>query len=234
MATGRRVTRFRKGDKVVTLFNQGHIAGPLNSKTKATGLGGVLDGTLRGHGIFNEEGLVPMPASLSYLEASTLPCAALTAWNALFGLNPLQPGQVVLTQGTGGVSLFAVQFAKAAGATVIATTSSSQKEKILKDLGADRVINYKQVPNWGDAAKEVTKDREGVDNVVEVGGDKTMEQSIKAVKVEGLISIVGYVASGSGKGQEAPSWLECLARTFNVRGLFVGSRAQQEDMVSLL
>lgn len=175
-----------------------------------------------------------MPSSLSYLEASTLPCAAVTAWNALFGLSSLQPGQVVLTQGTGGVSLFAVQFAKAVGATVIATTSSSQKEKKLKELGADHVINYKQVPNWGDKARELTEDKEGVDQVIEVGGTATMEQSIKAIKIDGVISIVGYVASGSGKGQEAPTWLECLARTFTARGLLVGSRAQLEDMVSML
>lgn len=194
----------------------------------------MIDGTLRKYGIFSEEGLVIMPSSLSYLEASTLPCAAVTAWNALFGLGSLQPGQVVLTQGTGGVSLFAVQFAKAAGATVIATTSSSEKEKKLKELGADHVINYKQVPNWGDKAKELTKDKEGVDQVIEVGGPGTMEQSTKAIKIDGVITVIGYIAPGSGKGQEAPGWLECLVRTCTVRGLLVGSRAQFEEMVSLL
>ncbi|KAA8570950.1 hypothetical protein EYC84_000327 [Monilinia fructicola] len=153
IAVGSKVTRFAPGAKVLTLFNQGHIGGSLDQLTAKTGLGGVLDGTLRQHGIFNENGLVNMPTSLSYLEAATLPCAALTAWNALYGLKPLKPGDVVLTQGTGGVSIFAVQFAKAAGATVIATTSSDEKASALKKLGVDHVINYKTTPEWGAHAR---------------------------------------------------------------------------------
>ena len=110
-ATGSRVSRFHVGDKVVTLFNQGHHAGPLDQRSMKTALGGLLDGTFRQHGVFSEEGLVAMPSNLSFLEASTLTCAGLTAWNALFGSvdHPLQPGDVVLTQGSGGVSLFGIQ-----------------------------------------------------------------------------------------------------------------------------
>ena len=154
------------------------MAGSLDSKTIRTGLGGVLDGTLRQHGIFPEEGLVEMPSNLNYLEAATLTCAGLTAWNALYGMRKLMPGDWVLTQGTGGVSLFAVQFAKAAGAKVVATTSSKDKEAMLKKLGADVVINYKENPKWGEAAKKATTDGEGVAHVIEVGGPQTDRKSV--------------------------------------------------------
>src|SRR5690606_11064982 len=123
-----------------------------------TGLGGAVDGTFRTVGAFDEQGLVPMPSSLNFVEAATLTCAGLTAWNALFGSsdNKLAPGQWVLTQGTGGVSIFAVQFAKAAGARVIATTSSNEKAELLKKLGADHIINYRETADWGAKAKELT------------------------------------------------------------------------------
>jgi NADPH:quinone reductase-like Zn-dependent oxidoreductase len=228
IAVGSQVTRFQKGDKVCTLFNQGHIGGSLDSLSLATGLGGVLDGTLRQYGIFNENGLVDMPSSLSYLEAATLSCAALTAWNALYGLKPISAGETVLTQGTGGVSVFAIQFAKAAGATVIATTSSAAKAEKLKRLGADHVINYKETPNWGETAKALTRKGEGVHHVIEVGGAATISQSIKAIKIDGIISIIGFVG---GSGPE-PSFLECLGNLCTVRGLLVGSRVQFEAMVS--
>ena len=128
------------------------------------------------------------PSNLSFNEASTLPCAALTAWNALYGLKPLQPGQTVLTQGTGGVSIFALQFAKAAGARVIATTSSSQKADLLKKLGADHVINYKETPNWGEEAKKLSPGGLGCEHIVEVGGPTTLKQSLNAIKIDGVIS----------------------------------------------
>jgi NADPH:quinone reductase-like Zn-dependent oxidoreductase len=227
---GSKVTRFRKGDNVVTLFNQGHLSGSLNKKTILTGLGGTLDGTLRQYGVFSEEGLVEMPPSLSWLEASTLSCAALTSWNALYGLKPLVPGQVVLTQGTGGVSLFGVQFAKAAGATVIATTSSARKCKILKNLGADYIINYKEVVDWGKEAKDLTPDGAGVDQVIEVGGSGTMAQSLEAVKIDGVISIIGFLTESDKK---QPSFLEALSRVIIVRGALVGNRMQFEEMASV-
>jgi NADPH:quinone reductase-like Zn-dependent oxidoreductase len=227
---GSKVSRFRKGDRVVTLFNQGHLSGSLNQKTILTSLGGRLDGTLRQYGVFSEEGLVEMPATLSWLEAATLSCAALTSWNALYGLKPLMPGQAVLTQGTGGVSLFAVQFAKAAGAKVIATTSSARKANILKNLDADHVINYKEVADWGTEAKALTHNGDGVDHVIEVGGPATLTQSFEAIKIDGVISIIGFVAQS---GEKPPSFIDVLSHIATVRGALVGSRTQFEEMASI-
>jgi len=228
IAVGPKVTRFKPGAKVVTLFNQTHLGGSLTPQSKASGLGGVIDGTLRQYGTFNENGLVDMPPSLNWLEAATLSCAALTAWNALYGLKPLAPGEVVLTQGTGGVSIFAVQFAKAAGATVIATTSSAKKAETLKKLGAHHVINYKDEPNWGEKAKALTPNGEGVNHIVEVGGPATMTQSLKAIKIDGVISIIGFVGGAPSKDQ--PTYMDCLTNVCTVRGLLVGNRVQFEDM----
>jgi NADPH:quinone reductase-like Zn-dependent oxidoreductase len=231
IAIGSKVTRFKVGEKVTTLFNQGHLAGSLDFKSLATGLGGVLDGTLRQHGVFNEEGLVHMPENLTYLEGSTLTCAGLTAWNALYGLKQLMPGDYVLTQGTGGVSIFALQFAKAAGAKVIATTSSVAKADMLKRLGADYVINYRDTLDWGEKAKSLTPGKQGVNHVVEIGGPGTMQQSLKAIKIDGVITIIGFVAAAGGK--EQPTYLETLNNMCVVRGILVGSRLQMEAMVRL-
>lgn len=226
---GSRVSLFKKGDKVLTLFNQGHQAGSLNPSTMASGLGGALDGTLRQHAVFEETGLVSMPSNLNFREGSTLTCAALTAWNALYGLESrsLKPGHTVLTQGTGGVSMFALQFAKAAGATVIATTSSAAKAEKLKELGAHHVINYKEDPNWGETAKKFTAGGEGVDHVVEVGGPVTMKQSLTAIKIDGVISIIGFVG---GFTKDQPGFIDCLSNICTVRGVLVGSKLQFEDM----
>lgn len=220
-------------DKVVTLFNQGHIAGSLDAKSLQTGLGGAIDGTLREHGVFDEAGLVAMPSNLSFIEGSTLSCAALTAWNALYGLESkaLKPGQTVLTQGTGGVSIFALQFAKAAGARVIATTSSAKKAELLKKYGADHVINYKETPNWGEEAAKLTPGQAGVQHVVEVGGPATLAQSLKAIAIDGVISIIGFIA---GQTKEQPTFLECLTNMCTVRGILVGSRLQMEDMCAAI
>lgn len=189
-----------------------------------------MDGTLREHGVFDEAGLVKAPSNLNMLEASTLSCAALTAWNALYGLESraLKPGDTVLTQGTGGVSLFAVQFAKAAGAKVIATTSSSAKAQLLTKYGADHVINYKETPNWGEQAAKLAGGT-GVQHVVEVGGPTTMAQSFKAVAIDGVITIIGFIGGGGGADKQ-PTFLDCLENLCTVRGLLVGSRLQMEDM----
>ncbi|KAI9705444.1 MAG: hypothetical protein M1836_006199 [Candelina mexicana] len=229
-ATGARVTRFKIGDKVVTLLTQGHLAGSLTPADISTGLGGALDGTLRQHGVFDESGLVAMPSNLDWQEASTLSCAALTAWSALykFDSQSLRPGQTVLTQGTGGVSLFVLQFAKAAGATVISTTSSKEKEELLKKHGADHVLNYKSDPNWGESAKKLTPEGAGVDHIVEVGGPTTMKQSLKAIKIDGVINIIGFL--GGAKSEDQPSFLECLTNICTVKGGFAGSRQEFEAM----
>ncbi|XXH01925.1 hypothetical protein Hte_008287 [Hypoxylon texense] len=227
---GPKVSKWKKGDKVVTLFNQGHQYGPVDVSMMGTGLGGALDGALRQYGVFNETGLVRAPANLSHVEASTLSCAALTSWNALYGLKPLKPGETVLVQGTGGVSIFALQFAKAAGARVIATTSSKEKEETLKKLGADHVINYKEDPNWGETAKKLSANGAGVEHVIEVGGANTLKQSLNAIKFEGVISIIGFL----GGGNVEASIIECLMHICTARGVYVGSRALMEDMVAAI
>lgn len=231
IAVGKRVTRFAQGDNVCTILNQGHLSGSVTPQILQTSLGGSLDGTLRQYGVFEESGLVRMPSTLDFREASTLPCAAVTAWNALYGLNgrPLKAGDTVLTLGTGGVSLFAVQFAVVAGATVIATTSSKEKGERLRKLGAHHVINYKETQDWGKAARNLTPGSEGVDFIVEVGGAATLQQSLAAIKIDGVIAVVGAVA-GTDNAQPEPGILNAWYNTCVVRGIAVGSRAQFEDM----
>lgn len=170
-----------------------------------------------------------MPTTLNFQQASTLSCAALTAWNALYGVQgkSLKPGDTVLTQGTGGVSVFALQFAKAAGARVISTTSSDDKAQVLKKLGADHVINYKTDETWGETAKKLTPGGKGLAHIVEVGGPKTMVQSLKAIRPEGSISIIGFLA---GFSKDQPTFLDCLSNMCTVRGVLVGSRLQFEQM----
>ncbi|KAI8631459.1 hypothetical protein F5Y19DRAFT_423813 [Xylariaceae sp. FL1651] len=229
LEVGSKVTRWKKGDRVVTLFNQGHQYGALDVAASTTGVGGVVDGTLRQYAVYNEIGLVRAPKNLDYAEAATLTCAGVTSWNALYGLKTLKPGETVLVQGTGGVSLFALQFAKAAGAIVIATTSSKDKEDMLKKLGADHVLNYKKDENWGETARKLTGGA-GVDHVIEVGGAGTLPQSLKAVKLEGIITIVGFLG-----GVKANSTLiDCLTHVCTARGVYVGSRQQMEDMVAAI
>nr|POE72230.1 zinc-type alcohol dehydrogenase-like protein [Quercus suber] len=226
---GKGVHRFKEGDKVLTLFNQAHIAGSLDAYSITTGVGGMVDGSLQQYGAYDEQGLVHMPSNLNYLEGSTLTCAAVTAWNALYGIKSreLLPGNWVLTQGTGGVSIFGVQFAKAAGARVIATTSSAEKGERLKQLGADHVINYKEDTNWGETAKKLTGGV-GVQHVIEVGGPNTMKQSLKAIAIDGVIGIIGFL--GGVKGEKQPSYVDCLTNVCTVRGVYVGSRLQFEEM----
>ena len=226
---GKHVHRFKKGDKVLTLFNQGHLAGSLDGYSASTGVGGTIDGALQQYGAYDEQGLVHMPSNLNFLEGATLTCAGLTAWNGLYGLESrkLMPGDWVLTQGTGGVSIFALQFAKAAGAKVIATTSSDAKGKKLKELGADHVLNYKEDANWGETAKKLTGGI-GVQHVLEVGGPNTMKQSLKAIAIDGVIAIIGFL--GGAKGEEQPTFLDCLMNICTVRGVLVGSRLQFEEM----
>ena len=204
---GPKVTRFHAGDKVCTLFNQTHLSPTLTPYNLASGLGGSVNGTLRQYGTFNENGLVPMPSNLSFNQAATLSCAGVTAWNALYGAasQQIKPGDWVLTQGTGGVSIFALQFAKAAGAKVIATTRSAAKADVLKKLGADYVFNYKETTNWGEEAKRISGN--GVDFVIEVGGPTTLGQSLTAVKIGGIIAVIGFV----GGTTQGPGFMEILS-----------------------
>ncbi|KAI5803024.1 hypothetical protein EDC01DRAFT_774696 [Geopyxis carbonaria] len=226
-AVGPKVTLYKPGSRVTTLFNQAHQSGPMTPAAMVTGLGGAVDGVLRHHAIFPESGLVPTPSVLSDVEAASLPCAALTAWNCLYGLKPIKPGDAVLVQGTGGVSIFALQFAKAAGCWVVATTSSEEKAARLRELGADLVINYRTTSNWGEVAKEKSPGGFGVDHVVEIGGDATIGQSYAAVKLEGIISVVGFVG---GADEAKKGHLETLSNLCTLRGVYVGSRAMMLDM----
>ena len=188
LAVGSKVRGFEAGDKVVTLFAQRHQSGEVTTDMFDSMLGGTFDGCLRQYGVFPASGLARAPSNLSPTEAGTLTCAPLTSWNALYGLvsKAVKAGDVVLTQGTGGVSLSAIQFAKAAGATVIATTSSVEKVKRLEKLGADIVLNYKEDPKWGETAKRLSPGKAGVDHVIEVGGPGTMAQSLKGVSTPQL------------------------------------------------
>lgn len=215
------------------MFNQAHIGGDLNPQIHKTGTGGMLDGVLRTYGAFNEHALVRAPSTLTTRESATLSCAALTAWNALYGSldHVVKAGQWVLIQGTGGVSIFALQFAKAAGARVIATTGSPSKVDILKKLGADHVISYKEDRKWGETAKQITGGR-GVDIIVQVAGVNEMEQSIEAIKLCGVITIIGFLAGRTGVNE--PGFQRCLAKMFTARPVFVGNRVQMEEMIEAI
>lgn len=230
VATGKSVTRFQPGDRVFTITHSSYLHGWLSDQDTQTGLGGLLDGTFRQYGSFLEWGLVEVPASLGLFEAASLPAAGITAWNALYGVSGLQlkAGDTVLTQGTGGLSIFAAQFAIAAGAIVIATTSSSEKVAKLKSLGVHHVINYREVPAWGDVAKQLTPHGRGVDIIVEVGGSSTLEQSLAAIRRGGVIAVCGAVG-GIGASQE-PTLIRAWLNNCIVRGVAVGSRMHAEDM----
>ena len=218
------VTRWKVGDRVCPTFMQGWIDGELDHAKSKTTLGGDLNGCLREYAAFNEEGLVSIPEHLSFEEASCLPCAGVTAWNALLVSDGLKKRDAVLCQGTGGVSLFALQFAKAAGAEVLITSSSNEKLEKASSLGADHLINYREREDWDTAVLELTNKR-GVDHVIEVGGPATLQRSMRSVKVAGHIAVIGVVA-GSGEFTSVPIFMKAL----RLIGVFVGSRSMFEDM----
>ncbi|CAN0563802.1 unnamed protein product, partial [Laminaria digitata] len=192
VAVGEGVTKFKPGDKVVSLFFPNWQAGEIEAAGFASVPGDGADGFGAELVAAPETSFTRMPEGYSYQEAATLPCAALTAWRALMVEAKVKPGDWVLTQGTGGVSIFALQFAKAAGCRVISTSSSDEKLQRVKELGADHVINYKDTPDWGKAAKALTGGR-GVDEVVEIGGPGTLAQSITASRPGDHISLIGVL-----------------------------------------
>ena len=230
---GSKVSHFKKGDRVCPTFFQDYVSGSLTPQRQSTSLGGKNDGVLRKHAVFPEHGLIAIPVTLGTLEASTLPCAALTAWNALFGVEgrKLQPGECILSQGTGGVSMFAIQFALAIGATVIATTSTEEKAAKLKTMGVSHVINYKTDATWGQTAKKLSPNGLGVHHVLEVGGNATIGESFEAIRMEGVISIIGFL--GGTKKSTSDFW-ETFTHVCIVRGVNVGSREQFKDMNSFI
>lgn len=225
LAVGSGVRRFKPGDRVASTFSQTWLAGPPSGAARKGTLGGPMDGMLRELAVLSEEGLVALPGHLTFEEGACLPCAGLTAWNALFGEVPLKPGDTVLVEGTGGVSIFALQFARMAGARVIVTSSSDEKLARAKELGAWATINYAWEPEWDRGVMELTGG-EGVDHVVEVGGAGTFEKALKAVRIGGSVSVIGVL---SGAKTEVALTL-ILMKSVRLRGLFVGSRALFEEM----
>jgi len=223
-ATGPGATRFKPGDRVAACFMPAWTAGPIDDSKARSALGGEIDGTLAEEVVMPEEGLVSIPDHLSFEEAATLPCAAVTAWHALVDSGGIKPGDTVLTLGTGGVSIFALQFAKLAGARVIATSSHDEKLSRLREMGASAVINYKTTPEWDRQALALTQGR-GVDHVVEVGGAGTLPRSFRAVRRGGHIALIG-VLSGVGDANPMP----ILMKGIRVQGIFVGSRTMFEAM----
>ena len=220
-AVGAGVTRFTVGDRVSSNFMPGWHAGPFREFTSQYGT--QLDGWMAEYRAIDQNELVAIPDSISFEDAATLPCAAVTAWNAVAGIGP---NHQVLIQGTGGVSLFAFQFAKARGAKVIATTSSNDKALRLITLGADHVINYAENPNWGEQAKALSGGR-GVDRVVEVGGPGTFAQSLKAVALSGQISMVGVLAEG-----EMPGYLDMFLTFARFQTIATGNRQDLEEVIT--
>jgi NADPH:quinone reductase-like Zn-dependent oxidoreductase len=223
-AVGPGVTRVKVGQRVAGIFMQNWIDGEVDEAKARSALGGAIDGVLAEYVVFDESGLVPVPEHLSDTEAATLPCAAVTAWHALVEEGGVKAGDTVLIQGTGGVSLFALQFAKLLGARVIGTSSSDAKLDRARSLGLSDGINYKTTPEWGDAARKLAGGG-GVDHVVEVGGAGTLPQSLRAVRLSGRISLIGVL---SGASQFNP--MPVLMKNVRVQGIFVGSRAMFEAM----
>lgn len=224
-AIGPKVTRFKVSDRVVAIFFQNWLRGRPTATTPASALGGELDGMLSQYATLNEEGLVAIPAHLSFAEAATLPCAAVTAWNGLATRGGVQPGDFVLLQGTGGVSVFGLQFAAAAGGKPIITSSSDAKLARAKSLGAVATINYRTTPDWERPVRVATGGL-GVHHVLEVGGESTLPKSLAALAVGGNIAIIGGL-SGFGGQIPAPA---LIGRNASVQGIFVGSRADFEAM----
>lgn len=221
------MTRVKPGDRVAGAFMQTWVEGEPSAEKSASALGGAISGLAAEYVVLDSEGVVAVPSHLSNEEAATLPCAAVTAWHALVSSGNLASGETVLVQGTGGVSIFALQFAHMLGARVIATSSSDAKLERVKKLGASDVINYKTTTDWGSKVRELT-DRRGVDHVVEVGGARTLAQSLEAVRIGGRISLIGVLTGGTVNP------IPILMKNITVQGIYVGSRAMFEAMNSAI
>jgi NADPH:quinone reductase-like Zn-dependent oxidoreductase len=225
-AVGGGVTKWRVGDRVMPIFAQRWFDGDSSEEKRRTslGAGAQWDGVLREMGTFSEESVVRVPDHLSFDEAATLPCAALTAWHALAVSGDLRAGQSVLTLGTGGVSIFALQFANLFGARVISTSSSDEKIKKLKDLGAGDAINYREREDWEKDVLEMTG-KLGVDHTVEVGGAGTLGRSIAATRIGGHVALIGAL---TGAGSFNPTTV--FMKAIRLQGIFVGSKRMFEEM----
>ncbi|HBJ84286.1 MAG TPA: NAD(P)-dependent alcohol dehydrogenase [Verrucomicrobiales bacterium] len=229
VSVGEGVTQWKTGDRVVIPFMPSWLEGEFSQAHASRALGGAVDGLLRELAAIRAEALLPVPAQLSLEEAATLPCAAVTAWDALHTRGGLKAGETVLVLGTGGVSIFALQFAKLAGARVLATTSSDEKARRLLEFGADAVHNYKTDPAWDEWALAQTGGR-GVDKVIEIGGPETLNRSIKATRFGGHIALIGVLTGTSGEIQT----VQILRKGIRLDGIYVGSRAMFEEMLGAI
>lgn len=225
LAIGEGVESFKVGDRVMSTFHPRWYAGRRPANLFQYGYGAAIDGWLTEQKVVSQEALVRMPDSLSYEEATTLPCAAVTAWSALNDGGLIRADSTVLVQGSGGVSIFALLLAKAVGATVIATTSSYEKAERLLELGADAVVNYREEPNWGDRVRALTHGQ-GVERVVEVGGPGTFAQSLRAVRPGGEIALIGFVSPLG----DSINYLDLFMSGANFRHITVGSRESLMDV----
>jgi NADPH:quinone reductase-like Zn-dependent oxidoreductase len=225
VGTGDGVTRVKVGARVAGSFFQRWISGPPTKAKLLSALGGPLDGMLTDHIVLHEDGVVLVPPHLTDEEAATLPCAAVTAWSALVEQGGLRAGDTLLALGTGGVSIFALQFARILGARVIVTSSSDQKLERVRVLGAAETINYKATPDWEKKARELTGGV-GVDHVLEVGGGETFPKSVRATRIGGHISLIGGLTGLTADVNLAP----ILMQNIRVQGLMVGSRETFEAM----
>jgi len=225
---GAGVTKWATGDRVVGHIFPKWLTGRPNEDRLSASLGGSVDGVACEYRVFGEDEILRVPDHLSYPEAAALPCAALTAWVSVIEQGRTGPGQSVLTQGTGGVSLFALQFAKMAGAQIVATSSSAEKLERLRELGANHVINYREDANWGHTALRFVP--EGVDLVVEIGGGQTMAQSLRAVRMGGTISVIGVVA-GARHDLNVPV---LILKNVRLQGASAGNRDHFADMLAAI
>jgi NADPH:quinone reductase-like Zn-dependent oxidoreductase len=225
VAVGPGVTRVKVGDRVAGCFMQKWVGGAIDEVAQASAMGGAIDGMLTELALLEEDGVVRLPRHLSFEEGATLPCAGVTAWHALVEIGEIKAGDTVLVLGSGGVSVFALQFARMFGARVIATSGSKAKAERLKQMGAAAVVDYRATPEWD---KEVTKltDGRGVDITVEVGGAGTLPRSFMATRVAGRISVIGLL---TGAGAEVDP-MPILRRNLRIQGLYVGNRQMFEAM----
>jgi NADPH:quinone reductase-like Zn-dependent oxidoreductase len=213
------------GQRVAGIFMQNWLDGPPTAERSRGALGGDIDGMLAEYVVLPQSGVVTIPEHLSFAEAATLPCAGVTAWNALVKVGQVKPGDVVVIQGTGGVSIFALQFARMMGATVIGTSSSDEKLERAKTLGMNAGLNYRQNPEWAKWVLRETNNRGG-DLIVEVGGAGTFSQSVHAVRIGGAVAQIGVLSQSDQPLPIAP----ILHRQVRVQGVYVGSRADFETM----
>jgi NADPH:quinone reductase-like Zn-dependent oxidoreductase len=223
LEVGAGVTRFKAGDKVCGTFFQGWIDGPITAGDMGRALGGTAEGMLAEMRVLREDGLVAMPEGLSFDEAATLPCAALTAWNSLVEVGGVKPGATVLLLGTGGVSIVALQLCRMLGARAVITSSSEEKLERAKALGAWKTVNYRSNPDWEKSVLDLTGGR-GVDHTVEVGGAGTLEKSVASTKVGGSIGLIGVLTGG----QINPALV--MRKSIRLQGIYVGNRRMFEDM----